>query len=410
MTQPLDLAIVGAGPYGLSIAAHLRQRGIDFRIFGTAMHSWRERMPANMLLKSDGFASRIFDPSGHFTLRRFCEEMHVPYADVGIPVNISTLIAYGLDFQRHVVPGLEEKTVMELDRSGATFVIRLGDGEITTARRVVLAVGMTHFQHVPPVLARLPPALLSHSSAHKDLRRFKGEDITVVGAGASATDLAALLSDCGAQVRIVTRGPKIHFARQAQAVRPLWHRIRYPVSGIGFGLRNRFYTDAPILFHYLPRRMRFDIVRTFLKPAGGPQMRDRILGRIPVLPGYEVGRALDCGGGVRLCLAGRDGSIRELTTSHVIAATGYRVDLQRLSFLSPRLRSALRVEGQSPALSTCFESSVPDLYFVGLASANSFGPMMRFMFGAGFTARRLSRHLGEVVVPRAVSRLITRPG
>jgi len=275
---------------------------------------------------------------------------------------------------------------------------------------VVLAVGMTHFQYVPPALARLPPALLSHSSVHKDGWRFKGEEVTVIGAGASATDVAALLSDCGAQVRIVARGHKIHFVSPAQADRPLWQRIRYPFSGIGFGLRSRFYTDAPVLFHHLPERMRLRIVRTYLGPAGGPHIKDRILGRIPLLLGYQVERALDCGGRVRLCLAGRDGSARELTTSHVIAATGYRADIQRLSFLSQRLRSALRVEGQSPALSACFESSVPNLYFVGLASANNFGPMMRFMFGAGFTARRLSRHLGEVVAPRAVARLIAQPG
>lgn len=412
VTQPLDLAIVGAGPYGLSIAAHLRQRGIDFRIFGSPMHSWRERMPANMLLKSEGFASNIYDPSGHFTLRSFCEEMHLPYADVGLPVHISTLISYGLAFQRRVVPGVEDKTVEELDQSGAVFVIRLTDGEIVTARRVVMAVGMMHFQHVAPVLAGLPPALLSHSSALNDARRFEGQDVTVIGAGASGTDVAALLSDCGARVRIVVRGHKIHFAHPARADRDrtLWERIRYPVCGIGFGWRSRFYTDAPLLFRHLPESMRRRIVRTYLGPAGGPYMKERILGRIPQLLNYQVERALECGGRVRLCLANRDGSARELSTSHVIAATGYRADIQRLSFLSQRLRSALRVEGQSPALSACFESSVPNLYFVGLASANSFGPMMRFMFGAGFTARRLSRHLGEVVAPRAVSRLIAEPG
>ena len=57
-----QLAIVGAGPYGLSIAAHLRERGVNFRIFGTPMRTWREQMPRGMLLKSDGFASNLSDP------------------------------------------------------------------------------------------------------------------------------------------------------------------------------------------------------------------------------------------------------------------------------------------------------------------------------------------------------------
>ena len=410
MTEPLDVAIVGAGPYGLSVAAHLQGRGIAFRIFGSPMHSWREQMPADMLLKSEGFASNIHDPSGRFTLRSFCERMNLQYADIGLPTPISTMISYGLAFQRRIVPGLEDKTVKEIDRSDPVFIIRLADGETVTARHVVMAVGMMHFEHVPPVLARLPPALLSHSSARRDMRRFSGEDVTIVGAGASATDFAAHLSDCGAQVRIVVRGHKIHFTNPARAERPLWERIRYPVSGIGFGLRGRFYTDAPLVFRYLPESMRRRIVATFLGPAGGAHIKDRVVGRIPLLLGYQVEQALDCGGRVKLSLAGRDGSARELSTGHVIAATGYRVDVQRLSFLSQRLRSALRVEGQSPALSSCFESSVPNLYFVGLASANSFGPMMRFMFGAGFTARRLSRHLSELVTRRAVAPLLAQPG
>jgi thioredoxin reductase len=411
VTEHLDVAIVGAGPYGLSVAAHLQERGISFRIFGSPMHSWRERMPANMMLKSEGFASNIDDPSGHFTLRSFCEEMHLPYEDVGLPVHISTLISYGLAFQRRVVPGVEDKTVEELDRSDEGFVIRLSDGETVTARRVVMAVGMMHFQHVPPVLAGLPPALLSHSSALNDGRRFKGQDVTVVGAGASGTDVAALLSDCGAQVCIVVRGHKIHFARPARSDRDrtLWERIRYPICGIGFGWRGRFYTDAPLLFRHLPEPVRLRIVRTYLGPAGGPYMKERIFGRIPQLLNYQVERAVDCGGRVRLSLAGRDGSTREFTTSHVIAATGYRVDIHRLSFLSQGLRSAIRVEGQFPAVSAYFESSVPNLYFVGLTSASSFGPMMRFMFGAGFTARRLSRHLGEVVARGALARLAAQP-
>ena len=79
----LDTAIVGAGPYGLSIAAHLRRRGIPFRIFGRPMDSWLHHMPKGMMLKSDGFASDIYDPERAFTLRQFCAERGIEYADAG---------------------------------------------------------------------------------------------------------------------------------------------------------------------------------------------------------------------------------------------------------------------------------------------------------------------------------------
>jgi FAD-dependent urate hydroxylase len=60
MSQVVEVVIVGAGPYGLSIAAHLRALGIGFRIFGDPMHTWREQMPEGMMLKSEGFASNIY--------------------------------------------------------------------------------------------------------------------------------------------------------------------------------------------------------------------------------------------------------------------------------------------------------------------------------------------------------------
>jgi thioredoxin reductase len=402
--KPLDVAIVGAGPYGLSLAAHLRQLGLEFRIFGQSMQSWREHMPADMLLKSDGFASNLYDPSGQVTLQSFCAERQLPYARIGWPVPLATLVAYGQEFQQRVVPTLEDETVEELERTDTGFVLRLAGGETVHARRAVLAVGMTHSAYVPPALADLPPALASHSSAHRHVDRFAGQDVTVIGGGASALDLAAFLKDRGAEVRIMVRAPRLHFNPHPQVDRPLWQRIRYPESGIGSGLRGRLYCDAPALFRYLPESARFRIVRTYLGPAGGPHVKDRIVGRVPVMLSCRLESAHESSGRVALRFAEANGTSREIATQHVIAATGYRPDIHRLPFLSEKLRSEIQVAGHSPVLSAWFESSTPGLYFIGLASANSFGPVMRFMFGAGFTARRLSRHLMRAAARRQHAR------
>ena len=115
-TASSKVAIIGAGPYGLSIAAHLRANSIDFRIFGSPMHSWRMRMPAGMFLKSEGFASSLQDPAGRFTLERFCAERGVRYAAKNVPVSLETFTEYGLAFQHQIVPNLEEKAVVGLDR------------------------------------------------------------------------------------------------------------------------------------------------------------------------------------------------------------------------------------------------------------------------------------------------------
>jgi hypothetical protein len=395
MTRVTDVAIVGAGPYGLSISTHLRARGIPFRIFGSPMYSWREQMPAGMLLKSEGFASNLYDPAGSLTLKRFCADMGLPYADIGLPVPLSTQVAYGLAFQQRMVPELEEKMVSALCLSDGRFRLRLSDGEMALARRVVVAAGISHFRNVPRSLIDLPRELGSHSADHHDLARFQGRDVTVVGGGSSALDLAAALYDCGAQVRLVVRRSSIAFNPYAEADRSLWKRIRYPVSGIGFGLRSRFYTDAPMMFHFLPEETRLRIVRTYLGPSGGHYLRDRIIGRVPLMLGLAPHSAETCSQGVKLRLVDKNATFHDLTTDHVIAATGYRVDLRRMTFMSNELRGQLRSAEHSPVLSTNFESSVPGLHFVGLTSANSFGPMMRFMFGAGYTSWRLAKHLAH---------------
>jgi hypothetical protein len=92
-----------------------------------------------------------------------------------------------------------------------------------------------------------------------------------------------------------------------------------------------------------------------------------------------------------LHLRAADGSEREIVADHVIAATGYKVDMESLAFLNSDIRSKVKCISGMPVLSSSFESSVPGLYFVGLAAANSFGPVMRFAFGAGFAARRLTQ-------------------
>jgi len=387
----VNIAIVGAGPYGLSLAAHFRRCGIPFRIFGRPMDSWVAHMPKGMMLKSDGFASDIYDPNRDFTLKHFCAERGIEYADSGIPVRLDTFADYGLAFGRRMVPELEDRMVVGLDRMPGGFRLRLDYGETVSARQVVLAVGITHFKYVPPQLAQLPEEFLSHSYEDHELGSFKGHSVVVLGGGASALDLTGLLRDAGADVQLVARRPSLQFHSGPNgAKRSLWKQIRHPKSGLGPGLRSRFFANGPGAFHYLPEQLRLHLVRTTLGPSGGWFIKDKVM-RAPLLLGYSTQGAAIKNGRVRLNLQAADGTQREVLTEHVIAATGYRVDMERLRFLSADLRSKVRTVNGAPVLSSAFESSVPGLYFIGVAAANSFGPVMRFAFGAGFAARTLTR-------------------
>jgi thioredoxin reductase len=388
----LSTAIIGAGPYGLSVAAHLRRSGIPFRIFGRPMDSWLAHMPKGMMLKSDGFASDIYDPESEFTLRQFCAERGIEYADSGVPVRLETFTAYGLAFRDRMVPELEDKLVVSVGRLPDGFHLQLEDGETLQARAVVLAVGITHFEHIPETLAHLPPEFLSHSARHHDVEPFRGRNVVVIGGGASALDLAGLLREAGADVQLVSRRKELRFHSTPNGkARSRWQEIRHPKSGLGPGMRSRFFADAPMVFHYLPERIRVEAVRRTLGPSGGWFIRDKVVGKVPLILGCTPQRAEIQNGKVHLSVDAEDGGKQKIVTEHIIAATGYRVNLERLKFLDPEIRAKLKTVEGAPVLSSTFESSLPGLYFVGVAAANSFGPVMRFAFGAGFAARTLTR-------------------
>ncbi len=396
MAQAADVgvAVIGAGPYGLSIAAHLRNEGVDFRIFGTPMHRWQAHMPKGMFLKSEGCASNLFDPSGVFTLRQYCGEKGLPYAPYAAPVSLDVFTQYGLSFQRRFVPTVENVMVTALDKPSAAFELRLASGETLSARKVVVATGLSHTAHIPAELAQLSKELLSHSSRHHDLSGFKGKDVTVVGGGQSALESAALLHEAGAEVRVLVRRPFV-FWNPVPSLRrrSLYKRLRRPMSNLGPGLGPWLYSNAPNLFRYLPRQVRIARVRKALGPAGAGWLRNRVEGQLRITLGQFVRGVETRTEKVLLHLQGPDGAFCQLSTDHVLAATGYRFALGSLSFLSQRLLSQLRSVGQTPILSPNFESSVPGLYFTGLASANQFGPVMRFLEGADYTARRVSHHI-----------------
>jgi cation diffusion facilitator CzcD-associated flavoprotein CzcO len=268
-------------------------------------------------------------------LRQFCAEQGIEYADAGVPVRLETFGSYGLAFRDRMVRELEDKLVVSVDRAPGGFVLRLEDGETFQARRVVLAVGITHFEYVPENLAHLPPEFLSHSARHREVEPFRGRSVVVIGGGASALDLAGLLQEAGANVQLVSRRGELKFHSQPTGrPRSWWQKIRHPQSGLGPGMRSRFFADAPGAFFYLPESLRLEIVRRTLGPSGGWFIRDKVIGKMPVHLGCTPQGAEVRNGSVHLTVQAADGSKREIVTEHVIAATGYRVDLERLKFLN----------------------------------------------------------------------------
>jgi thioredoxin reductase len=386
-----NVVIIGAGPYGLSVASHLRARGIEHRIFGSPMQVWREQMPTGMNLKSEGFVSNLSTPVHRNTLAEYCAPRGI---DPAATISLATFIGYGLWFQQQQVPYLEDVSVVSLDHAGNGFGLQLSTGEIVRARRAVVATGVSHLAYMPPAISALPAELATHTSAHRDLSTFAGRHVTVIGGGQSALETAALLHEYGADVRVLVRKSTLNWnATPICGPRSLGTRLRHPMSGLGPGSNTWAFEHLPLVIHNFPAATRARLVREELGPAGAYWLKHRVLDKFPILMGSTMVEATPTPGGLDLRVKRQGQEVTEIHTDHLVAGTGYRANLDRLTFISAQLRAQLKRVESAPTLSWHFESSVPGLYFTGLVAANSFGPLLRFVDGTGFAAQSIAGHL-----------------
>jgi FAD-dependent urate hydroxylase len=388
----VPVAIIGAGPYGLSLAAHLAARKVTHRIFGRPMRFWSDVAEAGgaRFLRTYCFGTNISTPRSGFSFADYSRPRGLETFE---PCSIADFAAYGHWFQQSNVPWVEPIDVSHVTAHGKGFALTLADGERVIADRVILAIGLTCFDHVPPALASLASGLAIHTSRIANFAAFKGRDVAVIGAGQSALEAAALLHEVGARPQLLVREKSIHWMNRVPSSRNLWQKIRSPISSLGSGPKAWALAHFPGFLHRLPAEWRSSIMNDYLPPGGAWWLRERIEDQVSVHSGTTVVAAREVGGRVELRLGFDEGRERMLVVDHVIAGTGYDIDVERLAFLDPEIRCGIRRLGRAPNLDSNFETSVAGLSIVGPASAQSFGPLFRFVAGAEYAARVVSAHV-----------------
>lgn len=380
--------VIGAGPYGLSAAAHLKALGVGVRTFGSPMEFWADKMPAGMLLRSPRVASIISDPAHHFTLDAFESSAGIR---TRTPLPLETFVRYGKWFQRQLVPDLELREVISVSHDGNGFVINVKDGEVFQAERVVVAAGIGPFQRIPAEFTPLLACHVSHCYEGLDLQRFRGKRVAVIGAGQSALECAALVHESGAQVEVIAKIPTLRWIGK----HPWLHRMG-PVSSMLYSQHDvgpagiSRLVAAPNLLRQLPLRLRDKIRTRAVRPAGSPWLPPR-LEHVKITTGRFVTSAASLGQEAELVLD--DGSRRFV--DHVLLGTGYSVDISRYQFLSPELLRQLKLMNGYPCLSRGFTCSVPALHFIGATAARSFGPLLYFVAGTEFASTELASYVAR---------------
>jgi FAD-dependent urate hydroxylase len=382
------VAIIGAGPYGLSAGVHLKAKGISTRVFGEPMEFWANKMPEGMLLRSPRVASSLSDPDRAFTLEAYeAASKKEPCA----PVPLDTFVEYGRWFRHQLGSDLDQRTVLRIDRDPSGFKITLKDGEETRSSHVVVAAGIGPFRRKPAVFQSLSPQQVFHCYEGRDVQKYSGKRVAIIGAGQSALETTALLHEAGAKVEIIARQSNLKWIGS----HPWLHQMG-PISSLLYSSHDVGPVGISRLVAYpnivsrVPLKLRDKIRTRAVRPAGSRWLPER-LASVTVTTGRSVSKVNTIGDEMVLKLDD-DG---ERHVDHIVLGTGYQVDISRYEFLPPDLTRDIKQFDGYPKLGAGFRSSVPNLHFIGATAARSFGPLLYFVAGTEFASSHLTSHLAK---------------
>lgn len=383
-----DVAVIGAGPYGLSAGVHLKAKGITACVFGEPMEFWAHKMPEGMLLRSPRVASSLSDPDRAFTLEAYeAASKREPCA----PVPLDTFVEYGKWFRHQLGSDLDQRTVQRVDRDQPGFRLTLQDGTEIRSAIVVIAAGIGPFRKKPAVFQDLSPRQAIHCYEGREVRKFAGKRVVVIGAGQSALESAALLHEANAQVEVIARQAEFRWIGQHS-----WLHHMGPLSSMLYSSHDvgplglSRLVAYPKLVSHIPLGIR-DKIRTRAVRAAGSRWLPARLANVKMTRGSSIVEAKTSGDEVTLKID--DGSERRV--DHVLLGTGYQVDISRYDFLPQELTRDIKQFDGYPQLAGGFRSSVPGLHFIGATAARSFGPLLYFVAGTEFASRELASNLSR---------------
>jgi thioredoxin reductase len=387
-----DVLVIGAGPFGLSISAHLRHRGIEHMIVGRPMDTWRNHMPLGLFLKSEPYGSVISSANQEYDIVTYARLHGIDdYVDRVEPLSLERFLGYADWFTGELVPDVRDITVTSVTPDGGGFKVEFAEECPVYARQVIIATGLLPYARVPDELSALPSDLMTHSSVHHRLDQFAGKRVALIGGGQSSLQTAALLHEAGVDVQVVVRGQRLAWEERLDPEVGILGHIRKPHAKLCEGWGCAFY-DSPDAFRLLPESVRARIAPKALGPSGAWWLRDRVEGVLDLLTGHRLVSAEPHGSGVRLQL---DGPRRtSIDADHVIAGTGFRIDMSRL-FLSEEIQAGLLTSANCPKVNRAGESTVPGLYFAGAHTMVSLGPGVRFISGTHQTAAQLAKSVAR---------------
>jgi thioredoxin reductase len=359
-SELVDIAIIGAGPAGLSAAAYAVQNGLEARTFGEPMAFWK-RAIVPLPLRSQPASTNIDTPAAGLTYAEFVQKKalgELPY------IPFYAFLAYSQYFINQHDLNFQRSTVTDVSRAGEYWLVKTDKSECL-ARNIIVAVGLKGMERVPEAVAKWGGPYTCASEI-QSFAPLMGKSAAIVGAGQSAVEIAIEAARVpGAAIHLLVRGAEITY------------RSIHSPGSIVYKL---LFKKVDKVFHWLPLALQDMLLKFLLKGTAEPSMEEKVRqSTIRTHMNGDIVEAADgCEKPVKLWL--RNGLSFEV--DHLILGTGYSYDVRKLPFLKQLVKNGvLRHSGGFPLLSRSSESSARGIYFAGMSALRLIGPQCQFVFG-----------------------------
>ncbi|WP_310684447.1 FAD-dependent oxidoreductase [Aliifodinibius sp. S!AR15-10] len=177
-----DIAIIGAGPAGLSAAVYSASEGFETVVIEKQI-SGGQAGASSLIRNFPGFTWGI---GGHDFAYRTCEQ--------------AWLFGANIVFSQEVT---------EIRSNGSVHTVRVADGREITTKAVVIATGVSWRRLGIPSLESLIGTGVFYGAAGSEAQAMRGQSVCIVGAGNSAGQAASYFAKYTSSVTLLVRGDSL---------------------------------------------------------------------------------------------------------------------------------------------------------------------------------------------------------
>lgn len=376
-----NLLIVGAGPFGLSLSAYCNHQNIENILVGKNMDFWKSNMPNGMYLRSS-FDWHL-DPFDKYTFEKFMKDNDLDLME-NYPVSRDLYLKYTDWFVRklNIVP--KELMIEKIDYSSEKneFTSYLDNSDQIISKNVVIAVGFKYFKHIPSELLEIiPENKYTHTCDIPDFNQFAGKRCLIIGGRMSAFESAVLLNESDAKEIFVSyRHDTPDFTESD------WSWVN--------DYLDRFITE-PEWYKNLSDQGKAKLNQDFYK-EGRLKMEPWLTPKldkdnINLLPNTQIKSSrLLTDNKIELVFIDN----KKIAVDHVIFATGYEVDINKIPFISSgNILNQLDLDNGFPKLDINLQTNIPGLYMTSISATQDFGSFFGFTVSCNTSSKIIGRAL-----------------